>query len=38
MYGFSNDEGVLGSDFYIMEKMEGVILIFKEAKKKKYWC
>jgi aminoglycoside phosphotransferase (APT) family kinase protein len=34
MYGFSNDEGVLASDFYIMEKMEGIILNFKEAEKR----
>lgn len=34
MFGFSDDEGVLGSDFYLMEKMEGVILNFKEAKKR----
>ena len=34
MFGFSNDVGVLGSDFYLMEKMEGIILNFKEAKKR----
>jgi len=34
MFGFSKDEGVLGSDFYLMEKMEGIILNFKEAKKR----
>ena len=32
MYGFSDDEKILGSDFYIMEKIEGIILNFKEAK------
>ena len=32
MFGFSNDVTILGSDFYIMEKMEGIILNFKEAK------
>jgi aminoglycoside phosphotransferase (APT) family kinase protein len=31
MYGFSDDEAILGSDFYIMEKVEGVILNYKEA-------
>ena len=35
MFTFSNDETILGSDFYIMEKMEGIILNFKEAKKRK---
>lgn len=34
MYGFSDDEKVLGSDFYIMEKIEGIILNYKEAKKR----
>ena len=32
MYGFSNDENILGSDFYIMEKMEGIILNYTTAK------
>ena len=32
MYGFSNNESILGSDFYIMEKIEGIILNYKEAK------
>ena len=32
MFGFCDDEHILGSDFYIMEKMEGIILNFKEAK------
>jgi aminoglycoside phosphotransferase (APT) family kinase protein len=32
MFGFCDDERILGSDFYIMEKMEGIILNFKEAK------
>ena len=32
MYGFSNDETILGSDFYIMEKVNGIILNYKEAK------
>lgn len=35
MYGFSDDETILGSDFYIMEKVEGIILNFKEAHKRK---
>ena len=34
MYGFCEDEAVLGSDFYIMEKVEGVILNYKEAKQR----
>lgn len=34
MYGFSNDEIILGSDFYIMEKVEGIILNYKEAKQR----
>ena len=32
MYGLSNDENILGSDFYIMEKMEGIILNYAAAK------
>ena len=32
MHGFSNDASVLGSDFYIMQKMEGVILNYAAAK------
>ena len=32
MYGFSKDASVLGSDFYIMQKMEGVILNYAAAK------
>ncbi len=32
MYRFSNDENILGSDFYIMEKMEGIILNYTTAK------
>ncbi|WP_298782089.1 phosphotransferase family protein [uncultured Polaribacter sp.] len=34
MYAFCNDETILGSDFYIMKKKEGVILNFKEAKQR----
>ena len=32
MYGYSNDETILGSEFYVMQKVEGIILNFKEAK------
>lgn len=35
MYAFSKDEAILGSDFYIMEKVEGIILNYKEAQKRK---
>lgn len=31
MYGFCNDAAVLGSDFYVMAKVEGIILNYKEA-------
>ncbi|QNM84653.1 phosphotransferase family protein [Polaribacter pectinis] len=34
MFTFSDDETILGSDFYIMEKIEGIILNYKEAKKR----
>lgn len=34
MYGYSNDESILGSEFYIMEKVDGIILNFKEAKQR----
>lgn len=34
MYTFNHDESILGSPFYIMEKMEGIILNLKEAKKR----
>ena len=34
MFGFSDDESILGSDFYIMEKVDGIILNFKEAKQR----
>ena len=34
MFGFSDDEAILGSDFYIMEKVEGIILNYKEAHKR----
>jgi len=34
MYAFSSDESILGSDFYIMEKVEGIILNYKEAHKR----
>jgi len=35
MYAFSEDATILGSPFYLMEKMEGIILNFKEAKRRK---
>ncbi|MGK0413058.1 MAG: aminoglycoside phosphotransferase (APT) family kinase protein [Polaribacter sp.] len=31
MFTFSDDETILGSDFYIMEKVEGIILNYREA-------
>ncbi|MCH3884112.1 phosphotransferase family protein [Tenacibaculum aquimarinum] len=34
MYAFCDDETILGSDFYIMEKVEGIILNYKEAKQR----
>ena len=34
MFGFSDDQAILGSDFYIMEKVEGIILNYKEAHKR----
>jgi len=34
MFAFSDDETILGSDFYIMEKVDGIILNYKEAKKR----
>ena len=34
MFGFSNDQNILGSDFYIMEKVDGIILNYKEAKQR----
>jgi aminoglycoside phosphotransferase (APT) family kinase protein len=34
MFGYTNDESVLGSEFYIMEKVEGIILNYKEAHKR----
>lgn len=33
MFAYTDDAAVLGSEFYIMEKVEGIILNFKEAKK-----
>ena len=35
MHAFSEDETILGSPFYVMEKVEGIILNFKEAKQRK---
>ncbi|MDY8136348.1 phosphotransferase family protein [Aquimarina sp. 2201CG5-10] len=34
MYAFTDDESILGCPFYIMEKIEGIILNSKEAKKR----
>ena len=35
MHVFSEDERILGSPFYVMEKVEGVILNYKEAAQRK---
>ncbi len=32
MFAYTDDTSVLGSEFYIMEKVEGIILNYKEAK------
>ena len=34
MFSFSEDTAILGSDFYIMEKVDGIILNYKEAKQR----
>jgi len=34
MFTYTDDVSVLGSEFYIMEKVEGIILNFKEAQKR----
>jgi aminoglycoside phosphotransferase (APT) family kinase protein len=34
MYTFSEDTSILGSDFYLMEKVDGIILNYKEAKQR----
>jgi aminoglycoside phosphotransferase (APT) family kinase protein len=34
VYAYSDDTDVLGAPFYLMEKVEGIILTFKEAKKR----
>ena len=34
MYAYTDDESILGSEFYLMEKVEGIILNFKEAQKR----
>jgi len=34
MYAYTEDDRILGCPFYIMEKMEGIILNIKEAKKR----
>lgn len=33
MYAYTEDETVIGSSFYLMEKVEGIILSFQQAKK-----
>ena len=35
MFAFSEDASILGRDFYLMEKVDGIILNYKEAKKRK---
>jgi aminoglycoside phosphotransferase (APT) family kinase protein len=35
MYVFTDDDSILGSQFYVMEKVDGIILNFKEAKQRK---
>ena len=32
MFAYTDDESILGSEFYVMEKVDGIILNFKEAK------
>ena len=32
MYAYTDDESVMGSEFYLMEKVNGIILNYKEAK------
>ncbi len=34
MFAYTNDESILGSEFYLMEKVEGIILNYKEADKR----
>lgn len=34
MFAYTNDDNILGSEFYIMERVEGVILNYKEAHKR----
>jgi aminoglycoside phosphotransferase (APT) family kinase protein len=34
MFSFSEDATIVGSDFYIMEKVDGIILNYKEAKQR----
>jgi aminoglycoside phosphotransferase (APT) family kinase protein len=34
MFSYSNDENILGSEFYLMEKISGIILNYKEAKQR----
>ena len=34
MFAYTHDESILGSEFYIMEKVDGIILNYKEAKRR----
>ena len=34
MFAYTDDDSILGTEFYLMEKVEGIILNFKEAKKR----
>jgi len=34
MFAYTDDDAILGSEFYIMEKVEGIILNYKEAHKR----
>ncbi len=34
MYAYTEDAGIIGSPFYIMEKIDGIILSYQEAKKR----
>ena len=34
MYAYTNDESILGSEFYLMEKVDGIILNYQEAKRR----
>jgi len=34
MFAYSNNDAILGSEFYIMERVNGIIINYKEAKKR----